>query len=373
MLDVAFKNLWARRTRSVLCILAVMVSVYLNGSTQTMNNWMYQTMTSELARYMGKIYVQQGGSSYPPFDSTIAQATAEAILARADLGLNLEESAPVIFVRTERAMMPFQPARTMVIGVPVGREKVLLGDTQAADGDTRFADAGDDAAILGEEAADYYSATAGQDVSINGQTLRVIGVLESSSMESVNRAVIVPLPTAQRLFGKEETVSAVLLTAGDVNRVAEAAAALEQDYPLLKVTTQDDMLAEAQKVMQMPMFYMDVMGLTGFIVAVAVIMSTMVMAVMERTREIGTLRAIGASRRLILGTLLAEILFLSLIGGIPGTLLSVPMAALMKTTLPAPGQLAQIVLFAVVAGILGGLYPAWRATRVEPIEALRYE
>jgi len=373
MFDIAFKNLGARKTRSILCVLVVMVSVYLNGSTATMNNWMYETMTGELARYMGKIYVQQGGSSYPPFDSTIAQATAEEILARTDLGLNREESTPLVFVRTERAMMPFMPARAMVIGVPVGKENALLGSVEAATGVNRFPETAGDVAILGEEAADYYQATVGQEVTINGQKVQVIGVLQPSSMESVNRAAVVPLPVAQRLFRKEGMVSAVLLTASDVNRVTEVATALKQDYPLLQVTTQEDMLAEARKVLRFPLFYMSMMSLTGFIVAVAVIMSTMVMAITERTREIGTLRAIGASRRLVLGMILAEILMLSLLGGIPGTLLSVPMAAVMKTALPTPVQLTRIVLFAAVAGILGGLYPAWRATQVDPLEALRYE
>jgi len=374
MFDVAFKNLWARKTRSVLCILAVMVSVFLNGSTATMNNWMYEMMTSELARYMGKIYVQQGGSSYPPIDSSIGQETAEAILARTDLGLNAAESAPLVFVRTERAMMPFMPADEMIIGVLAGKESALLGNVEAAEGANRF-DAGEqgNVAILGEVMAESSGASVGQAITINGQTVRVIGILKKSSMDSVNISAVVPLETVQRIFAKEGTVSAVLLTPDDVNRTTEVAAALRRDYPALEVATQDDMLAEAEEVLQMPMFYMGTMSLTAFIVAVAVIMSTMVMAIMERTREIGTLRAIGASRRLVLGTILTEILLLSLIGGVPGTLLSVPMAAVMETTLPMAGQLAQILFFAVVAGTLGGLYPAWRATQVDPLEALRYE
>lgn len=374
MFDVAFKNLWARKTRSVLCILAVVVSVFLNGSTAAMNNWMYETMTSELARYMGKIYVQQGGSSYPPIDSSIGQETAEAILARTDLGLNAAESAPLVFIRTERAMMPFMPANEMVLGVPAGKERALLGNVEAAEGANRF-DASEqgNVAILGKVMAESSGASVGQDITINGQNVRVVGILKKSSMDSVNISAVVPLEAAQRIFAKEGTVSAVLLTPDDVNRTTEVAAVLRRDYPALEVATQDDMLAEAEEVLQMPMFYMGTMSLTAFIVAVAVIMSTMVMAVMERTREIGTLRALGASRRLILGTILAEILMLSLLGGIPGTLLSMPMAVVMETTLPTAGQLTQIVLFAVVAGILGGLYPAWRATRVVPMEALRYE
>jgi putative ABC transport system permease protein len=372
--DIALKNLWARKTRSILCILAVIVSVFLNGSTATMNNWMYETMTSELASYMGKIYVQQGGSGYPPIDSSIGQEAAEAILARADLGLNAAESAPLIFVRTERAMMPFMPAQEMVIGVPAGKERALLGNVEAAEGVNRF-DAGEqgNVAILGEEMAASSGASVGQDITINRQTVRVIGILKKSSMDSVNIAAVMPLEAVQQIFVKERTVSAVLLTPDDVNRTMEVATVLRRDYPALEVATQDDMLAEAEEVLQMPMFYMSMMSLTAFIVAVAVIMSTMVMAVMERTREIGTLRAIGASRRLVLGTVLAEILVLSLIGGVPGSLLAVPMAAAMETTLPAPAQLAQIVLFAIAAGVVGGLYPAWRASRVNPIEALQYE
>ena len=374
MFDVAFKNLWARKTRSVLCILAVMVSVFLNGSTAAMNNWMYEMMTSELARYMGKIYVQQGGSGYPPIDSSISQETAGAILARTDLGLNAAASAPLVFIRTERAMMPFMPADEMVIGVLAGKESALLGNVEAAAGANRF-DASEqgNVAILGEAMAESSGASVDQAIAINGQTVRVIGILKKSSMDSVNISAVVPLETAQRIFAKEGTVSAVLLTPDDVNRTTEVAATLRRDYPALEVATQDDMLAEAEEVLQMPMFYMGTMSLTAFIVAVAVIMSTMVMAVMERTREIGTLRAIGASRRLILGTILTEILLLSLIGGVPGTLLSVPMAAVMETTLPTARQLTQIVFFAVVAGALGGLYPAWRATQVNPLEALRYE
>jgi putative ABC transport system permease protein len=373
MLDVALKNLWARKARSILCVLAVMVSVYLNGSTTTMNNWMYNTMTAELARYMGKIYVQQGGSSYPPFDSAIPQSTADALLARTDLGFNPAESAALVFIRTERGMMPFLPAESMVIGIPMGKENVLLGNTEAADGANRFSEAAGNEVILGEKAAEDFQAATGEEVILNGQKLRVIGVLKRSVMDSVNISAIVTLPTAQRIFGKEGTVSAVLLTAGDVNRTAGMAAVLREDYPVLETTTQEDMLAEAAKVLQMPMMYMGMMSLTAFIVAVAVVMSTMVMAVMERTREIGTLRAIGASRSLILGTILTEILFLCLIGGIPGALLSIPMATLMETTFPTPAQLAQIVLFAVVAGMVGGLYPAWRAAQVNPLESLRYE
>ncbi len=374
MIKMVLGNLRGHSGRSILCVLAVMVSVYLNGTTATMNNRMYDAMTSELARYMGRIYVQQAGSGYPPFDSSVDETTAESILARAGLGLDLTESSPLIFVRIERGMMPFMPAKAMVIGVPVGREHVLFGNVGPAAGAGFFSNPETDAvAILGAQAAAHFGATVGAPILVNGQSVQVIGVLEGSSMESVDLAAIMPLPAVQRIFGKEGVVSAVLLTPMDINAVDEIAATLQEDYPVLEVVTQDDMLAEAQEVMRMPLFYMSMMSVTAFVVAVAVIMSTMVMAVTERTREIGTLRAIGASKWLILTTILAESFILSLAGGIPGALLAVPMAAVMRSRLPTPLQLAQIVGFALVAALLGSLYPAWRVTRLHPIEALRYE
>jgi putative ABC transport system permease protein len=347
--------------------------VYLNGSTATMNNWMYESVAGELAKYMGKIYIQQGSSSYPPFDSTISEKKAEEIMGLNDSRVNFEESAPLIFIRIERGMMPFMSAEAMVIGVPVGKEPVLLGDLGAASGISTFPEGADNLTILGNQAAEYYNAGVGDEIKINGQILNVIGVLEEATMNSVNISAIVSLPTAQHLFSKEETVSAVLLTAKDVTDVGKIASTITAKYPLLEAATQDDMLEEADKLLEMPMFYMSMMSVTAFVVAVSVVMSTMIMAVMERTREIGTLRALGASRMQILGTILAEIFILILIGGVPGTILSIPMAAVMETTLPTSLQLIQIMVFALVAGLFGGLYPAWRASRVVPMEAIRYE
>lgn len=374
MLDLVIKNIGARKIRSTLCILAVIVSVFLNGTTLTMNKWMYETMTGELAKYLGNIYVQQGGSSYPPIDSSMNQETAEIILSRTDLGLNVAESAPLLFIRTQRGMMPFLPAKEMVIGVPVGKEKVLLGNVEAAEGANHF-ESGEqgNVAILGEEAAESLGATVGQEVTVNDQAVRVIGILKRSSMGSINIAAVMPLEAAQRIFAQEGIVSAVLLTPNDVNKTAEIATALRRDYPTLEVVTQDDMLTEAENVLRMPTMYMSTMSITGLVVAVVVIMSTMVMAVMERTREFGTLRAIGGRRRLIMGLVLAEALSLALIGAVPGTGLVLLMSRWMNTSPPSVVQLLQVIGFALVAAVLAGAYPAWHAAQVVPVEALRYE
>ena len=112
-------------------------------------------------------------------------------------------------------------------------------------------------------------------------------------------------------------------------------------------------------------------------------LNVMLMSVLERTREIGVLRSLGWRRRQVIGMILAEALVLGVVGGICGILLGVGMAWGL-TQLPGTiGEMivpqhsvemfAQALAVALATGGLGGLYPAWRATRMRPVEALRYE
>jgi putative ABC transport system permease protein len=108
----------------------------------------------------------------------------------------------------------------------------------------------------------------------------------------------------------------------------------------------------------------------------------MLMSVLERTREIGVLRSLGWRRRQILAMILRESLILGILGGLVGILLGLGMGQLVGL-LPGlyggmsmdyePLLFAQALIIALLAGAVGGLYPAWRATCLRPVEALRYE
>jgi putative ABC transport system permease protein len=110
--------------------------------------------------------------------------------------------------------------------------------------------------------------------------------------------------------------------------------------------------------------------------------NTMVMSVFERTREIGVLRALGWRRRSVLAMIIRESVILSLLGAVTGTVVGVILGLLLNL-IPAMqgwvelkysvGLFAQAFLTALLLGIVGGIYPAWRASRMQPAEALRYE
>jgi putative ABC transport system permease protein len=112
------------------------------------------------------------------------------------------------------------------------------------------------------------------------------------------------------------------------------------------------------------------------------IMNTMLMAVMERTREIGALRALGWRRRGVLSLILREALLLGLIGGAVGVALAFGLTLLIALS-PFAGEavapvwnvgiFVQALTVSLLLGAIGGVYPAFRATRMQPVEALRYE
>jgi putative ABC transport system permease protein len=112
------------------------------------------------------------------------------------------------------------------------------------------------------------------------------------------------------------------------------------------------------------------------------VLNTMLMSVLERTREIGVLRAMGWRRRSVLGLIMREALILGLGGGLVGILVAFLLAQLMYYAPGMEGMIgaswtweifARAVSVALFLGLLGGIYPAYRATRLPPVEALRYE
>jgi putative ABC transport system permease protein len=120
----------------------------------------------------------------------------------------------------------------------------------------------------------------------------------------------------------------------------------------------------------------------AIIVGGVVVTNTMVMTVMERTREIGTLRALGWRQSRVLWMVLSESLLLSLIAAGLGFLVALAFTAGLKT-IPGygsiitasytPAVLAQGIIISLFLGTIGGIYPAWHASRLRPVEALRYE
>jgi putative ABC transport system permease protein len=235
---------------------------------------------------------------------------------------------------------------------------------------------------------------------INGQPFQVVGVLETSGgfgpFSNDNRAFI-PIGVAQQqLFNApryrgEYTVSSINIEVVSENQVDAAQRQIETTLRLLhnlradqgndfEIFNQASLLQTAADVSQTLTVFLGAIGAISLLVGGIGIMNIMLVSVTERTREIGLRKAIGAHDNDILLQFLIEALMLCFLGGLVGVGLAYGVAALFKhipsltfTVLIQPDSLALALGFSLLAGLVFGIYPAMRATQLDPIEALRSE
>jgi putative ABC transport system permease protein len=239
----------------------------------------------------------------------------------------------------------------------------------------------------------------GQRVKINGMPFRVVGVLGSKGGVGVSNQdefIFVPMTTAQsRLFpqqrvGGQPKVSLIMATVAGEAQMDRANAQItyllrerhrlgpeeEADF---NVFGQDELLEAFSSITGIITLFLGAIAGISLLVGGIGIMNIMLVSVTERTREIGIRKAVGALRRDILIQFLFEALILSALGGLVGLALGVVLTRGIGNLSPdlAPIINPMVVLvavgFAAAVGLFFGLYPALRAARLHPIEALRYE
>jgi macrolide transport system ATP-binding/permease protein len=268
---------------------------------------------------------------------------------------------------------------------PIGRffteEEVLRRDKVAVLGTTVVTQLFGDANPIGEM------------IKINLINFKVIGILPvkgATGFRDQDDAVIIPITTAlYRLFGKvyidfiyvEATGSAVLNTAQDaikdlIIKLHHLVTKEEQDsFQLRNMAEIKNTLEATTKTMSL---------LLGAIAAISLlvggigIMNIMLVSVTERTREIGLRKAIGATNRDIMAQFLIESVLMSFLGGITGIMLGAGVAVLITlfagwTVKVSSFSIILATTFSLIVGIVFGLWPAQKASGLDPIEALRYE
>jgi ABC-type lipoprotein release transport system permease subunit len=364
-LPIAARNLWRQRTRTVLTTLGIGVSIaaivalgaFARGMTDTMNDMWRASQTDLFA-------IQAGVDA--DF-SAIDERDGARIAARSDV----EGVAGLIWTAVNTDEMSF----LMVFGYhpreyAIRHFRIIEGESLTARHQV----------IVGKQAAEQMGVQVGDTMRLLESSFRVVGIYETGlSYEELG--AVIGLREAQSLTGKLHQVMYYQIKLCDPQTAREVMALLDAAYPGIEfslaaeaVQSMSDFAVLEDMVSQISVLAILVGGLG--------MLNTMLMSVLERTREIGLLRSLGWRRRQVLAVILRESLILGVLGGLTGILIGLGLGQMIgllpglyggMSMIYEPLLFVQAMVIALVAGAVGGLYPAWRATRLRPVEALRYE
>jgi len=250
--------------------------------------------------------------------------------------------------------------------------------------------------VIGQEVQQFYFPNIdpiGRELKVGGLPFRVIGVLDKQGTVvgvPLDRVVYAPLSSPmQRYTGARIALAGVTVQApnsAQMDELTETVREVMRKRHKLHPSQEDDFVVETsasalgawETIKKFLVLAGLVLPAIGLVVGAIVIMNIMLVAVAERTREIGIRKSLGARRRDIMAQFLVEAATLSTLGAMVGIGLGFGLSALIKSLTPLPSSVAAwsiavaIVLGAGV-GILAGIYPASRASRLDPIVALRAE
>ena len=263
--------------------------------------------------------------------------------------------------------------------VGIDRDDVSFADLTITDGE--LFDKNSSEVVVGKVMAENEDINVGDSVTIGQEDYDVVGIFESGNSNQ-DMSLFMDLGKTQELVQDEGNITAIFVKVNpdyDVDAVADDITNQYGDN-LTTVTSLSDMAMVGDMIDMLNGASWGI-SLLAIIIGAVGIINTMLMSVLERTRELGVLKAVGWSGKRILGMIIGESIVITLFAGVVGSIVGVIVVELF-TSLNLLGGMTpvytidifvQAFAIAIVVGILGGLYPAIKAIKLPPTEALRYE
>lgn len=380
MLKIAARNLWRRKSRSVLAVLALVIGILAIVLLVSLTAGL-KASYSELLGGIGGLYVIEKGAQ----DNTLSKLEmsyadeleqipgVRAVLPEVMTIVNDIDGEPpsggsLMFGMV--AAMGLDPEREMRrVGMPYG-VALLRG---------RMMQPGDSAVIvLGNKIAEDLKKGIGSTIEVNGKKFKVIGTFSKSEM--TDSFVAMTIDDARELAGLgKEYAQDFVVQLTDPQNEERVAQTIRFKWPDdLDVFTASDMSQMMDTIMGVIDQFFWIIAAIALAIAGVGIVNTMLIAVNERTTEFGVLRAMGWTQRDVLQLVVTESILLGISGGVIGVASGYAITWWLGTVLPfAPALTPQLALiafaFALAAGLFGGAYPAWKASKMDPIKAIRGE
>jgi ABC-type antimicrobial peptide transport system permease subunit len=363
--NMALQNLWQRTSRTLLTLAVIGITVGGIVALEATVRGAFDMITGLSSQ--AEIMIRQEGIADTGY-STIDQRVGSQLA----LIPGIQSVSGLIFSAT---LIP--EAGTFFIYRGLAPNEYSIQQENIVEGERLT---GNHQLMLGKMMADAMNKGIGDTIELAGSRFKVVGVYESGG-GWMEMGGVISLRDAQTMMGKARKVSMYMIKVDDPSKATQIVADINATFPEIHASLTGEFAQEMPDMATMDVM-MGAISILAIVVGGMGVLNTMLMTVLERTREIGVLRAIGWRSRRILGMIMQEAIWLGLLGGLSGILIAFGLGYLLGA-IPLMGDALQLkweldiftraISLALLLGALGGLYPAFRATRLQPVEALRYE
>lgn len=366
---VARRNLTRNRVRSILTTLGIAIGVVAVASLGIFGNTLQADITGQLAGFGSTLIV------YPAHDAGVQSLTARDV-RQVDRSASTDGDPTVVPLKSNYMFVETDEKRqyTRAYGIQNPR-KVLSAKSGDVPGTLRGG------VIVGPKMANQLGLEVNDQVVVGGEEYRVRAVAESNKVPPTDNAIMVP-PSAVDAEG----YNLVVVRTRSARYANETAMQIKSDLndrqKLVTVSELSDQVDTFREIFgTLNTFLTGVAAISLFVAGVG-ILNVMLMSAVERRQEVGVLRAVGLRRFDVLKIMLIEATLLGLFGSLVGGIISVASGLVVNWYLLddamrafGPQNLAYLgfaVGFGILIGVLSGVYPAWKASRERPVEALRH-
>lgn len=385
-IGLIIKNPFRNKTRTSLAVVGIAVGIMVIVALGLLTSALQSSTQSTLKAGSAEITVTEAGSSNQ-FESSTGSINVSRVTDIKSIN-GVKDTAGILTATislndSTSSDQGFGPGGLTITGIE--SNKLNLEGITSVNG-TIFNDDANEV-IIGKPFAENQNKTVGDTMTLYNQTFKITGIYETGNIMADMGAFIsfnkLQNLTAQNQTSDNDKISNILVKVTDNANVTTVSQAIKDAYPNeLSTSTaaeQAERMNSALSVIDSASWAISLLAI--FIGGVGVI-NTMIMSVFERTREIGVLKAVGWKSRRILGMILGESIVLTLIAGVVGTVVGIIAVEVGIMVLGAGSILHPVYSIdifirafgiALLVGIIGGIYPAYRASKLAPTEALRYE